>query len=115
MRLKIVKVSRVFCSPAPFKAQLLRILYIARFQYFPCIVLVFLGNLRGKEAKKLLLLGVPGVAQTNSFHWWQQPQPTFLSIAWGEINLAQLIGNLNMIILLLEMSSSFVYPSNQPS
>lgn len=51
MRLKIVEVSRVFHSLAPFKAQLLHIMCIARFQYFPCIVLVFLGNLRGEEAK----------------------------------------------------------------
>lgn len=45
VRLKITEVSRAFHSPAPFKAQLLHIMCTVRFQYFPCIVLAFLGNL----------------------------------------------------------------------
>lgn len=73
-----------------------------------------MGSL-GKESKELLLLGVPGVAQNNRFLWWQQPQPTFLSIARGGANLAQPIGNSAMTVFLLEITPSFVCALNQPS
>lgn len=75
-------------------------------------MLVFLGPL-GKESNELLLLGVPGVAQKNRFLWWQQPQPTFLSIAQGGTNLAQPIGNSAMTVFLLEITPSFVCSLNQ--
>lgn len=62
----------------------------------------------------LLLLGVPSVAGKNRFCWWQQPQPTFLSIAWGEPNLAQPMDNFTRTILLLETTPCFVYSLSQP-
>lgn len=65
---------------------------------FPCIVLDFWAIYEERKEKKIIkkdyywecqiLLRITAFVGGNN-----QPQPTVLSIAWGETNLAQPVGN----------------------
>lgn len=96
---EIVEVSGLFHFPAPFKTQLLCIMFIARFQTSPVLCWSFWAIYEERKEKKnnkkknyywecQILLRITAFVGGNN-----QPQPTVLSIAWGETNLAQPVGN----------------------